>query len=284
MLNFSCFLLLGTRRGIVGWHKIEQVSDEMKYVWPTQWPEWRWHFQTHGSMNVYTVWKKIDQWVWFGERGVKKKRFFTMTEINLSREKRGEGESSGKKRQLEISDINNVCLSVCRLLKFFLQYDQLRMSVSPVVVLFWNLCLVFFTWLVLLVFFVWFQGCWVSVTLIVMFLMLCECRRMWALCEKRIVQSFWVNYLFKKLESWGWHRGRSSQERDFCSDPAAHKGGVIFQLFLFFSPCGLWRIHYIKDTKASPFMVWLKMLHSVCHNLYFFQNFLPCLLSLFSVY
>lgn len=57
--NFSCFLVLLRRLGIDGWHKIEQVSEEMKYVQPTQWPEWWWHFQTHGSMNVYTVWKKL---------------------------------------------------------------------------------------------------------------------------------------------------------------------------------------------------------------------------------
>lgn len=92
MVNFSWLLLQVTRHSIAAWHKIEQVSDEMKYVWPTQWPERRWHFQTHGSMNVYTVWKKkIDQWVRFGEECKKKEKkkrvIFTVTEINLSRER-----------------------------------------------------------------------------------------------------------------------------------------------------------------------------------------------------
>lgn len=59
MLNFLWFLLRPRRHDIANWHKIEQVSDQMKYVWPTQWPEWRWHFQTHGWMNVYTVWNKL---------------------------------------------------------------------------------------------------------------------------------------------------------------------------------------------------------------------------------
>lgn len=59
VLNFSCSLVTWRRRGIDGWHKIEQVSGEMKNVRPTQWPEWGWHFQTHGSVNVYTVWKKL---------------------------------------------------------------------------------------------------------------------------------------------------------------------------------------------------------------------------------
>lgn len=70
--------------------QIEQVSGEMKYVRPTQWPEWWWHFQTHGSMNVYTVWKKIDQRARFRKRHRNQN---SATKINLFRKAGGESES-----------------------------------------------------------------------------------------------------------------------------------------------------------------------------------------------
>ncbi len=111
MLNFSCFLLSGARHGIAAWHIIEQVSDEMKYVWPTQWPEWRWHFQTHGSMNVYTVWKKIDQWVRFRERSGGKK-CFSLSQKSICPERKEGGQSSGRRRQLETSE-KTMCVVLC---------------------------------------------------------------------------------------------------------------------------------------------------------------------------
>lgn len=82
------------RRGIDGWHIIEQVSGQLKYVRPTQWPEWWWHFQTHGSMIVYTVWKNIDQQAHFRKRH---RNPNSATKINLFIKAKGESE-----RRLEI--------------------------------------------------------------------------------------------------------------------------------------------------------------------------------------
>lgn len=101
MVNFSQHLLQLTRHYIGSWQKIEQVSDEMKYVWPTQRSEWWWHFQTHGSMNVYTVWKKIDQWVRSVGRSVKKNRWFSQCQKSICPEKKEQAEYEGESKKKE---------------------------------------------------------------------------------------------------------------------------------------------------------------------------------------
>lgn len=66
----------------------------MKYVWPTQWPLWWWHFQTHGSMNVYTVWKKLISGCGLEWSGGKKKILFNRDKnqsVQNSREKTATG-------------------------------------------------------------------------------------------------------------------------------------------------------------------------------------------------
>lgn len=120
MVNFSWLLLQVTRHSIAAWHKIEQVSDEMKYVWPTQWPEQRWHFQTHGSMNVYTVWKKKLISGCGLERSVKrkkKKEWFSPWQKSICPEREaggvyGEESLRENKGQLETTDTKCVCFYV----------------------------------------------------------------------------------------------------------------------------------------------------------------------------
>lgn len=134
MVNFSWLLLQVTRHSIAAWHKIEQVSDEMKYVWPTQWPERRWHFQTHGSMNVYTVWKKKLISGCGLERSVKrkKKEWFSPWQKSICPEREaggvyGEESLRENKGQLETTDTKCVFLCVCVLTThIWSQYDQLK--------------------------------------------------------------------------------------------------------------------------------------------------------------
>lgn len=120
MVNFSWLLLQVTRHSIAAWHKIEQVSDEMKYVWPTQWPERRWHFQTHGSMNVYTVWKKKLISGCGLERSVKRKKkksdFHRDRNQSVQREKQEECMEKrvcGKIRDSWRQQIQSVCVFMC---------------------------------------------------------------------------------------------------------------------------------------------------------------------------
>lgn len=76
----------------------------MKYVRPTQWPEWWWHFQTHSSMNVYTVWKKIDQRARFRKRHRNQN---PATKINLFRKAGGESRSGLEKLASECEALNS---------------------------------------------------------------------------------------------------------------------------------------------------------------------------------
>lgn len=82
-VNFSCRLLTGTRQSLGGWHKIEQVSDKMKYVWPTQRQLVALTFPKH-SLNeclhsVKRRKKKINQLLWFEEKSKRKKMFLFLT-------------------------------------------------------------------------------------------------------------------------------------------------------------------------------------------------------------
>lgn len=126
MVNLSRFPVLRRRRGIDGWHKIEQVSGEMKYARPTQWPEWWWHFQTHSSMNVYTVWKKIDQRARFRTRHRNQN---SATKVNLFWKAAGETQNkAGNISECEGLNSNNYdvgmlfILGVKNTLLFFLHF------------------------------------------------------------------------------------------------------------------------------------------------------------------
>lgn len=256
MVNFSCCLLPGTRHGTGGWHKIEQVSDEMKYVWPTQWPEWRWHFQTHGSMNVYTVWKKLISGCGL-EIEVKKKKCFSAWQKSIcerGNEATGESWVGGKEtagviwyrgRESEdfwnVISINGKVSKQC--LRAALLADQGPMS----------------------------GGC-------------VECYELQKKGEW-VAHSVCLNYLFKTLESCGGCWVRETQERDLCLDTILIRLHTK-ELFFLFSQCFLLLVVVLEGnmtSKTRGSLLWWpdsRCYMGVCVNLctFFSTTFSPSLL------